>query len=137
MQRGRNNNGSGPSLRITDFSDRELLAIARDLSNSDGLADIEEVALQIWPRGKRDADWLWHAIRCVSIRFSHMSRLGLLEKIGTGKWELTDLGEEVVAGKLKSIKLITQAGDMYEEATDDQASLMRREFQFRIARRKW
>jgi hypothetical protein len=135
MPRGRNNNrnGSGPSLRITDFSDRELLAIARDLSNSDGLADIEEVALQIWPRGKRDPDWHWHAIRCVSIRFSHMSRLGLLEKAKVrGQWELTDLGREVVRGKT-----LEKFGDVYDNADDEHANLLRREFLFRVSRRKW
>lgn len=127
-----------PSLRVTDFSDRELLAIARDIQGRDGLIDITEVALQIWPNTKRDPDKLWHARHCVAIRFAHMRKMGVVEKTGfNGKWEITSLGEDYATGKLKSSKLIAQAGDLYDEVTDDQAALMRREFQFRIYRRRF
>lgn len=130
--------GKQISLKITDFSDRELIAICRDLQNSDGEIDIEEVAMHIWPSTKRDEDKLWHARRSVGIRFSYMRRLGVLEKTKvSGVWELTSLGEDYALGRLKSGKVIQQAGDLYDEVTDDQAALMRREFQFRVYRRRW
>jgi hypothetical protein len=132
MPHGRNN-GSGPSLRITDFSDRELLAIAKDLADSDGVAEIEHVVAQIWPRATRDGDWAWHGRHCVAIRFSHMRRLGLLEKgAAQGQWGLTRLGEEVVRGKT-----LEKFGDEYDAADDRHADLLRREFQFRVYRRRW
>ena len=126
------------SLKVTDCSDRELLAIARDLQNRDGEIDIERVATKIWPGTKRDADKLWHARHCVALRFAWLRRLGVVEKNGRpGIWELTSLGEEFAAGKLKSSKVAQQAGDLYDEVEEDQAALMRREFQFRFYRRRW
>jgi hypothetical protein len=135
MQFGKN--GNTPSLKITDFSDRELLAIARDLADNDGVVEIEYVARHIWPKSSKDDDWLWHARHCVAVRFAYMRRLGVVEKTDIhGQWELTSLGESVAAGRLKSTKLIVQTGNLYEDVAQDQADLMRREFQFRVANRK-
>ena len=141
------------SLRITDFSDRELLAIVRDLANADGHADIEYVAKQIWPRTTSDEDGLWHARHCVAIRFAYMRRLGVIDKVNgqPGHWQLTEFGEEFVKGKTtkaqsdailgskvgQELELMALVGDLFEKVDEDAATLMRREFQFRTYRRRW
>jgi hypothetical protein len=42
------------------------------------------------------------------------------------------LGRDVVRGKA-----LERLGEMYDQADDDHADLMRREFQFRVYRRRW
>jgi len=151
MPRG-SNNGS-ISLRITDFSDRELLAIVNDLQNRDGEVDIQRVAETIWPKAASDEDTAWHARHCVAIRFAYMRRMGVIDKIAgkTGFWELTEFGREFVRSRPTSVQrraiaeanvgqeleVMALVGDLYEKVDEDAATLMRREFQFRAFRRRW
>lgn len=145
------------SLRITDFSDRELLAIAKDIQNADGQIEIERVAETIWPQTMRDVDLRFHAKQCVAIRFSHMKRMGVIDKYTRngkperGIWELTEFGEEFVKGRTtaaqekaiiesqpgQELELMALIGSLYDKVDEDAAALMRREFQFRTYRRRW
>jgi hypothetical protein len=151
MPRG-SNNGS-ISLRVTDFSDRELLAIVNDIQNRDGEVDIQIVAQTIWPKAASDEDTAWHARHCVAIRFAYMRRMGVIDKIPGkhGFWELTEFGIEFVRSRVSAaqkraisepsvgqeLEIMALVGDLYEKVDEDAATLMRREFQFRAYRRRW
>jgi hypothetical protein len=148
---------SSISLKITDFSDRELLAIASVIQNADGKIDIQRVAEQIWPRTMKDDDAAWHARHCVAIRFAYMRRMGVIDKYSRngkpeiGMWELTEFGEEFVRGAVSAaqeraiteskpgqeLELMALMGQLFEKVDEDAATLMRREFQFRAYRRRW
>jgi hypothetical protein len=147
----RSNNGI--SLRVTDFSERELLAIVHDLQNRDGEVDITRVSEQIWPRAAKDDDLAWHARHSVAIRFAYMRRMGVIDKIPGkhGFWELTEFGREFVRGRAtaaqrkaiaeanvgQELEVMALVGDLFEKVDEDAATLMRREFQFRAYRRRW
>jgi hypothetical protein len=148
---------SSISLKITDFSDRELLAIAHDIQNADGKIDIQRIAEQIWPNTMKDDDAAWHARHCVAIRFAYMRRLGVIDKYSRngkpeiGMWELTEFGEEFIRGRTSAaqtkaiaesqpgqeLELMALVGQLYDQVDEDAAALMRREFQFRTYRRRW
>jgi len=152
MPRTPNDNGL-PRLRITDFSDRELLAIVNDIQNRDGEVDIQRVAEQIWPRATRDEDTAWHARHSVAIRFAYMRRMGVIDKVAGkhGFWELTEFGGEFVRSRVSAtqrkaiaeanvgqeLEVMALVGDLFEKVDEDAATLMRREFQFRTHRRRW
>jgi hypothetical protein len=152
MPRSRSRADQPFSLRITDYSDRELLALARDLQNGEGHIDTTAVAQQIWPTRAR-GDALLNARACVSLRFSWMRRYGVLDKVEgqQGIWQLTEFGEEFVNGSVNAaqeraiagsrpgqeLELMALMGDLYEKVDEDAATLMRREFQFRAYRRRW
>lgn len=145
------------SLKVTDFSDRELLAIASTIQNADGKIEIQRVAEEIWPKTMKDEDAAWHARHCVAIRFAYMRRMGVIDKYSRngkpehGVWELTEFGEEFVRGNVtaaqeraiigsrpgQELELMALMGTLFEKADEDAATLMRREFQFRAYRRRW
>lgn len=152
MPRSRNrNNGKVLSLKITDFSDRELLAILSRLEDTDGWVDIGDVAEQIWPRTARDPDRAFHARMCVAGRCRYMKSIGLLESGDPGLWKLTALGDEFVRARLRTsqerailesepgqeLLLAELMGRLYESTDDTAATLIRREFQHRAYQRRW
>lgn len=82
------------SLRIVDFSDRELLHIVNDLTK-DGWADSREVAEELGI----DAQ---HPAQCVGQRFGWLAKYHCIEKHKdeAHKWRLTDFGESIMRGSL-------------------------------------
>lgn len=83
------------SLRIVDFSDRELLHIINDLRNEDGWTSSQEVAEELGIQ----AD---HPAQCVGQRMTWLARYGCVEKHKDEKhmWRITDFGESIMRGKL-------------------------------------
>ncbi len=138
------------SLRLDEFSDRELLALVRDHEDSDGWANSLTVAEAIWP--KYAAENPVHARMSVAQRFGWMRRWGVMERHGkeTGLWRLTEHGRLVVEGRLSAGQLRTIEGiedgrlmslgyalsDRYQEAEDAPAILFRRAMQFAQTQRK-
>jgi hypothetical protein len=139
------------SLRITDFSDRELLAIVGDVADADGGATVKALAEQIWPQATKDpdSDDAFHARAAVASRMNWMRRFGVVHRDGKGSWQLTEAGEQVLLARVS--RYVT---DAIEEASDfglldvqarisnryaglDQvaADVLRREWQFGRARR--
>ncbi len=139
-------------LRITDFSDRELLALVEDNTAVDGWTPLDAIVDAIWPRAAtEDQHSLTHARQCVGQRFRYMAQKGLMEHgQAKGTWGLTDLGGRYVRARLsvaqqnainnskdgQELLLAAAIGDLYERTADTGALLIRREFQFRQARRK-
>lgn len=147
-------NGTGPTLRITDCSDRELLTLLSELEATEGYVDVHDLAAQFWPRRMRDegsAEAI-HCRACVTRRLSWISReVGLVEKHDSERrrWRLTERGEEFLAAKLKAaeqraidgasedalVELTARIGERYHRIGTTSAWLVRREWQYRTARR--
>lgn len=135
---------NGRSLRLADFSDRELLALVADHEDSEGWADSLTVAEAIWPRYASEEPQAARA--SVARRFSWMRRWGVMEWDAKqiGKWRLTDEGRLMVAGRLsaKQEEALLELGDehlmslgylmsdRYQRAGDVSAVLLRRAMQF-------
>jgi hypothetical protein len=148
-----NSNGH---VQISDFSDRELLAIMLDLGGEVtptdlaariyGWKDIEGEDKEVVTRGKR----------CVSSRLAWMRRFGLVEswveveppKLRTWKVSIPGsqmLGARLPAGTVNALDRLTDTydltlanviGEKLVKAGQISGTAMRRELQFQIARRK-
>jgi hypothetical protein len=136
------------TLRLEDFSDRELLALVADHEDSEGWADSLHIAQAIWP--KYGAEEPERARASVARRFSWLRRWGVMEKGTTGLWRLTEDGRLLVEGRLSESQAANLAdlgddqlmslgyamADRYQEAGDTPAILFRRAMQFATYRRR-
>jgi len=72
---------NNPSLRVTDFNDREILRIIEDECDEEGWTDIWYIAERCLPTHMRAANARRNsALRCTVSRLSYMKRLGLVER---------------------------------------------------------
>lgn len=141
------------SLRLADFSDRDLLGVMADLADSEGWVMTSEVAERVFGRGiNSDAKRRLHAIRCVAIRLSWMRRFGVvqLHREEPGVWGLSAEGVAMLRGELRSgqakaidgamdeqlLHLATAIADRYRAAGQVGATMMRRAWQHGEARRR-
>lgn len=138
------------TLKLGDYSDKELLFLVRDHEDDEGWADSLQVAQTIWPRYA--AENPQGATQSVAIRFAWMKRWGVMERHEKlpRKWRLSDDGRALVEGKLtggqerqivglsdeKLMSLGYSISDRYQQAGDIAATLLRRSFQFAEARRR-
>jgi hypothetical protein len=146
------NNGR-PSLRITNFSDRELLALIKDVQDTEGWANSQSIAERIWPRAAKNEDFARSARTSVNQRLGWLRREGgLVEKNDKEKfaWRLTELGERFLTGRLTGgtdkrimglgeadlLAAMSVVGQRYSEVSYEAAWLVRREWQFRVATSK-
>lgn len=130
-----------PSLRLVDFSDRELLFIVDDCLDSTGWTTVADVAKAL------DLDTPNPTLN-VSSRFSWLKRYGALDREGK-KWQLTPVGRALMSGQLNvtaervldgvkpdQLLALTRAiGRRYQQAGDTAATLMRREWVYSSAQR--
>lgn len=139
------------SLRLLDFSDRELLAIVNDIADEEGWCTTEELRAVVFPRAKDTK----HARRCVAIRMAWMRRFDVVEKRERAaqdeytSWRLTEAGGAFVAGTLTEqekdlldsidetglLPLMTRIGARYRSSSPVGARLLRREWQHGSATR--
>lgn len=126
------------SLRLADFSDRELLALIVDLADSD-LGGVSTAALAevIRPDVK-------YPLTSVGIRLGYLKRLGLLTRdTVTRQWHLTMVGYQFTRGRLTAAQnraigalddpgaawVATEAlSALLADAGPEQATLMRRQW---------
>lgn len=83
------------SLKLVDYSDRELLSILAEISDEEGWATTAEVADAV------DLDTR-HPNNCVGVRFAWLRKFGALERNSRGKWRMTTLGYALMSGELNS-----------------------------------
>jgi len=136
------------TVRIRDFSDRELLAMMIDMG---GIVHSGELAIRCFGIKPDEEDGYVHACRCVTSRMSWMRRFGLVEKgEKAGEWSVSHEGRvfrEARLGRAMSSAITnTQDGSMMVMAHEIGERLlrakpiaqtaMRRELQFQIGRRK-
>ena len=134
------------TLKISDFSDREILAIIRDAGGS---AAASEVAIRIFAPGD-DKVLLFHYTRCVTSRFVWMRRYGLLTRADDGGWEISVQGERLRAGSLSttlesgitrlsednSLALANTVGEKLVYAGEIAGRAMQRELAHQVNRRR-
>ena len=142
-------NGSGPSLKITDMTDRELLALLADIETG-GWSDVQTLAEAIWPR--RAATDGRHCRRVLLTRLAWITRMsGMVEKHDKLPlmYRLTDDGYAFLDAKLtagqrnvithasdeKLAEVMALLGDRYGKIGGEMQWLVRREWQHRAARR--
>jgi hypothetical protein len=141
---------SNEHVQISDFSDRELMAViagmtqpvsAREVaSRIFGVADIEEHSQE-----------MRHYARCVISRFAWMKRYGLIDRDEEGLWSISPEGEALRNGRLASavesgirngkessaLALANIVGERLVGASKGASGLaMRRELQFQLTRRR-
>lgn len=133
--------GELTSLRIVDYTDRELLHILNDVADEEGWASSEVLAnaIGIKPRGKDPRG----PRRCVAMRFAWMARYGWVRRDPTNTmWRLTKDGEELISGKLRPalkqslkemrpadrVMLMREMTTAYRNAPQSAATMYRREW---------
>lgn len=81
-----------PGLKLSEFSDRELLHRVAELGDNEGWVTTKQFA---------EAVRVSHpnATQCVGTRFGWMRRFGILEK-SRDRWRLTPVGEAVRVARL-------------------------------------
>jgi hypothetical protein len=120
------------SLKLIEFSDRELMFIMDDTTDADGWTDVATVSQAL------NLDHP-HPTMCVSSRFSWLRRYGVLERDGR-RWKLTNIGralmngtldenEEAVLSAMRQDQLIALTSAItkrYQNANQTAATMMRR-----------
>lgn len=140
-------------VRISDFSDRELLAMILDLDAS-GEVNSHELAVRIygWSEiAREDAKKVSHGVRCCGARLAWMKRYGLVERgEKKGEWTISHMGRQLTERQLpadvrvtisrtpdeRSLSLANIVGERMVAAGTVAGTAMRRELQFQITRRK-
>lgn len=141
------------SLRLYDYSDRELVAIIDDVADEEGWASRKSVGQTIFPFVASDegSDRTKHALRCVAIRLAWLRRYGVLDKrlvAGESEWTLTEEGHRFLRGKLnaaerrviealKEDRLVAATSlltSRYQRSSPVAANLIRREWMYGVHR---
>jgi hypothetical protein len=88
-------------VQISDFSDRELLALITDLGTT---VSSREVGIRIFGIKELEDNEpeIAHAARCVTSRFVWMRRYGLLDRNEEGDWLISSHGDALRKGTLSS-----------------------------------
>jgi hypothetical protein len=138
------------TIRISDYSDRELLGIMWDLAGS-GVVTSRELAVRLFaiPDLEENTEQISHAIRCAGSRLSWMRRYGLVEAgEGKGEWQISVAGDALRRARLQSsvsagiaktdaaLDLANQVGEKLVKAGVVEGRAMQRELTFQINRRK-
>lgn len=143
-------NGSGPSLTISDMTDREILALMSDLE-FEGWVEVQALAEALWPR-RATGDLAAHCRRAILSRLGWISRMsGMVEKNPDAPllYRLTEDGNLFLNARLKAAQrkaveraddaqladVIALIGDRYEDMREEMRWVVRREWQHRAARR--
>jgi len=137
-------------IRISDYSDRELLGIMFDL-NGTGMVTTRELALRLFaiPDLEENTDRITHARKCAGARLSWMKRFGLIEKGDEpGEWMISVEGDKLRRSKLRqtiaqgisgtdaALDLANAVGEKLVAASPIEGRAMQRELTFQINRRK-
>lgn len=145
----RNSKGAA-SLKLENYSDREILHLVNDLADNDGWVLDEHLAERIGLRvgGMSDAQLLIYTRRCVGIRLAWIKKLtGCVERHPDKKdyrWRLTEAGKSVVGAKLNAsidnglsqmsdanlLAAVEVMGRRYMRANTGSANLLRREWAY-------
>lgn len=137
-------------IRISDYSDRELLGIMWDLAGS-GVVTSRELAVRLFaiPELEDKTEEVKHATKCAGARLSWMKRYGLVEDgDNKGEWRLTIAGDQLRRAKLRgtvangiaqtdaALDLANAVGEKLVSSGKVEGRAMQRELTFQINRRK-
>jgi hypothetical protein len=129
------------SLRLIDYSDRELLHRVNDLADDEGWVTAQQVAEAINLTHESPA-------RCVGARFNWLKRYGAMHRDGQ-KWRMTTIGQSLAFGNLNTVHaaaldslpddrmlaLVRAVSNRYRAADGVTATLMGREWKYGVAQR--
>ena len=134
------------SMRLADFSDRELLALIKDHGDSDGSVSTADLVVAIELNTP-------HPLTNVGVRLGYLRRIGMLERDSdTRRWYLTTLGDRFVrghltAGQRRALEALHDEGAAWAAteslsrllggASEAQATMMRRQWQHGWAQRNY
>lgn len=134
------------SMKLDDVSDREVLALLRDVADADGMVTTLDMATAMDLGTK-------HPLSNVGVRLAYLRRIGMLERDPDNKkWYLTSIGQQYVAGRLsatqqRALESLRTEGAAWaateslsallKEAGDAQATMMRRQWQHGWAQRNY
>src|SRR3954466_5878034 len=82
------------TVRLADFSDRELLFVFSDHEDDEGYVHVAGVLAAL------DLD-NEHPARCLGARMAWLRRYGALDR-EEGRWHLTEVGQAVIAARLRA-----------------------------------
>lgn len=134
------------SMRLADFSDRELLALMQDVGDGDGSVSTADLATALDLKTK-------HPLTNVGVRLGYLRKIGMLERdTESQRWYMTPLGERFVHGHLtaaqrRALDAVRDEGSAWAAteslasllggASEAQATMMRRQWQYGWARRSY
>lgn len=134
------------SMKLDDVSDREVLALLRDVADADGTVSTLDIATAMDLETK-------HPLSNVGVRLGYLRRIGLLARDpDTKRWYLTSVGSQFVAGRLsatqqRALESLKSEGAAWaateslsrllKDAGDSQATMMRRQWQHGWAQRNY
>ena len=134
------------SMKLDDVSDREVLALLRDVADVDGTVSTLDIATAMDLETK-------HPLSNVGVRLGYLRRIGLLARDpDTKRWYLTSVGSQFVAGRLsatqqRALESLKSEGAAWaateslsrllKDAGDSQATMMRRQWQHGWAQRNY
>lgn len=83
-------------MALEEFSDRELLNVVLDYADDNGFVSVDQIVAATGIDHR-------HANQCVGSRFSHLRRIGVMERDDTTRqWRLTHTGRKLAHGTLGS-----------------------------------
>lgn len=90
------------TVRISDYSDLELMEVLNLLSENGTGAKTEDISRRLFGNVTKRSEVLRYANMCVTSRMNWMRRFGFVEKPEDtkGVWRLTDVGEEMRSAEL-------------------------------------
>lgn len=142
--------GTAEHIRISDYSDRELLGIMFDLAAT-GVVTSREFAVRLFaiPDLEDKEEEAKHATKCAGARLSWMKRYGLVEHgDNKGEWQISVAGDQLRRSRLRSstangiaqtdaaLDLANAVGEKLVKAGTVEGRAMQRELTFQINRRK-
>lgn len=133
-------------MRLADFSDRELLALMQDVGDGDGSVSTADLATALDLKTK-------HPLTNVGVRLGYLRKIGMLERdTESMRWYLTPLGVRFARGHLtapqrRALEALRDEGAAWAAteslasllggASEAQATMMRRQWQYGWARRSY
>jgi hypothetical protein len=142
--------GAAEHIRISDYSDRELLGIMFDLAGT-GVVTSRELAVRLFaiPDLEDKEEEAKHATKCAGTRLSWMKRFGLVEHgENKGEWQISVAGDQLRRARLRgtvsngiastdaALDLANVVGEKLVKAGKVEGRAMQRELTFQIGRRK-
>lgn len=134
------------SMKLADVSDREVLALLRDVADGDGTVSTLDLATAMDLGTK-------HPLSNTGVRLAYLRRIGMVQRDpDTKRWYLTQLGSQYVAGRLsatqqRALESLRSEGAAWaateslsrllRDAGDSQATMMRRQWQHGWAQRNY
>lgn len=145
------------TVRISDYSDLELMEVIHDLgykhkNGNVGNVRTEDISRRLFGNVTKRSEVLRYANMCVTSRMNWMRRFGFIEKVEDtkGQWRLSDAGEELRSSKIPQrmttlldqtqdrhmLSLANHVGQLALHTGDVAFRAMERQLRFNIIQRK-